>query len=43
LLVDLGGARRLGIVGELFQPGGGVQAAWQSGRQLAYRLIEESR
>jgi hypothetical protein len=43
LLVDLDGARRLGIAGELFSPGGGVQAAWESGRQLAYRLLEENR
>jgi renalase len=43
LLMDLGRARRLGIVGELFHPGGGVQAAWQSGRQLAYRMLEENR
>jgi renalase len=43
LLVDLGQARRLGIVGELFAQGGGVQAAWQSGRQLANHLLEETR
>ena len=43
LLVDLGRGRRLGIVGELFNPGGGVQAAWQSGRELAKHLLEEAR
>jgi renalase len=43
LVADLGGARRLGIAGELFNPGGGVQAAWQSGRRLAYHLLEEAR
>lgn len=41
LLLDLGRGRRLGLAGELFAPGGGVQAAWQSGRQLALRLLEE--
>jgi renalase len=43
LLVDLGRARRLGVVGEVFTQGGGVQGAWQSGRQLAYHLLEEAR
>lgn len=42
LLIDLPGGARLGIAGELFAPGGGVQAAWRSGRELARRLIEES-
>jgi renalase len=42
LLVDLGRGRRLGVVGELFAPGGGVQAAWQSGRELARQLLEEA-
>ncbi len=41
LLLDLDRGRRLGIAGELFAPGGGVQAAWQSGKQLALRLLEE--
>jgi hypothetical protein len=43
LVLDLGAGRRLGMAGELFSPGGGVQAAWESGRHLAYRLIEELR
>jgi renalase len=43
LLVDLGRGRRLGVVGELFAQGGGVQAAWQSGRELAKHLLEEAR
>ena len=29
---------RLGVCGDLFSPGGGVQAAWRSGRELAERL-----
>jgi renalase len=41
LLVDLGGGRHVGIAGELFAPGRGVHAAWQSGRRLALRLLEE--
>jgi predicted NAD/FAD-dependent oxidoreductase len=41
LLFELERGRRMGIAGELFAPGGGVQAAWQSGRQLALRLLEE--
>jgi renalase len=43
LLVGLGQGRRLGIVGELFMPDGGVQAAWQSGREVAKHLLEEAR
>jgi len=42
LLLDLERSRRIGIAGELFAPGGGVQAAWQSGKQLALRLLEEA-
>jgi predicted NAD/FAD-dependent oxidoreductase len=42
-LLDLGQGRRLGLAGELFTQGGGLQAAWESGRQLAHRLIEEMR
>jgi predicted NAD/FAD-dependent oxidoreductase len=41
LLIELPGGARLGIAGELFAPGGGIQAAWRSGRELARRLIEE--
>lgn len=41
LLVDLERGRYVGIAGELFAPGGGVEAAWQSGRRLALRLLEE--
>jgi len=40
LVLDLERGQRVGIAGELFAPGGGVQAAWQSGRQLALRLLD---
>ena len=40
LVLDLERGRRVGMAGELFAPGGGVQAAWQSGRQLALRLLD---
>lgn len=41
LLIELQRGRHVGVAGELFAPGGGVQAAWQSGRRLALRLLEE--
>ena len=31
--------RRVGVAGEAFAPGGGVQAAWLSGQELASRLL----
>ena len=34
---------RLGLCGDLFAPGGGVQAAYLSGERLAQRLIDEER
>jgi renalase len=37
LVMDAGGAR-IGVCGEIFSPGGGMQAAWQSGGALAHRL-----
>ena len=40
LVMDLGRGRRVGLAGELFAPGGGVQAAWHSGGQLALRLLD---
>lgn len=43
LALDLGAGRVLGLAGEVFARGGGVQAAWESGRHLAYRLLEELR
>jgi predicted NAD/FAD-dependent oxidoreductase len=41
VLFDLEGGARLGLAGEAFGRGGGVQAAWSSGRRLARRLIQE--
>jgi predicted NAD/FAD-dependent oxidoreductase len=43
LLLALDGGGRLGLAGERFAPGGGVEAAWLSGRQLAARILEETR
>jgi predicted NAD/FAD-dependent oxidoreductase len=40
LLFTLDGGARIGLAGEPFAPGGGVEAAWRSGRELARRLIE---
>ncbi len=39
--VKLGGGLRVGLAGDLFSPGGGVEAAWLSGRRLAERLLQE--
>lgn len=39
LSLCLPGGQRLGLAGDLFAPGGGVQAAWLSGRRLAERLL----
>ncbi|MEO7327545.1 MAG: FAD-dependent oxidoreductase [Minicystis sp.] len=41
LLVHLPGGQRLGLAGELFAPGGGVEAAWVSGLGLARRALAE--
>jgi predicted NAD/FAD-dependent oxidoreductase len=41
VLFELEGGARLGLAGEAFGRGGGVQAAWSSGRRLAQRLIQE--
>jgi hypothetical protein len=35
------GGARLALAGEVFSPGGGVEAAWTSGRRVAKRLLEE--
>lgn len=43
LLLALPGGGRLGLAGEVFSPGGGVQASWASGRELARRLTENPR
>jgi predicted NAD/FAD-dependent oxidoreductase len=41
MLIDLPGGGRLGICGDRFAPGSGVEAAWRSGRALAARLLAE--
>jgi hypothetical protein len=38
-LLRLPGGARLGLAGELFAPGGGVEAAWLSGRSLARHIL----
>lgn len=43
LLLTLPGGARLGLAGELFAPGGGVEGAWISGRRLAKRILEDER
>jgi predicted NAD/FAD-dependent oxidoreductase len=42
LLLRLPGGVRLGLAGDRFAPGGGVESAWRSGRRLARRLLEEA-
>ncbi len=42
MLLPLPGGGLLGLAGELFQPGGGVEAAWSSGRRLAQRILAET-
>jgi predicted NAD/FAD-dependent oxidoreductase len=39
MLLELPGGARLGLCGDRFAPGGGVEAAWCSGRALAARII----
>ncbi|MBI5068028.1 MAG: FAD-dependent oxidoreductase [Deltaproteobacteria bacterium] len=41
LLLGLPGGARLGLCGDRFAPGGGVEAAWRSGRALAHRILQE--
>ena len=41
LLLSLPGGGRLGFAGEVFAPGGGVEAAWSSGRTLARQILEK--
>jgi len=41
LLTTLEKGPRLGFAGDVFSPGGGVQAAWLSGSALAQRLLSE--
>jgi renalase len=39
LLLRLPGGGRLGVCGERFAPGGGVEGAWRSGQMMAKRLL----
>jgi predicted NAD/FAD-dependent oxidoreductase len=39
MLVDLPGGGRLGLCGDRFARGGGVEGAWRSGRMMAERLL----
>ena len=41
LLTRFQGGQRLGLAGDVFAPGGGVQAAWLSGSALAQRILHE--
>ncbi|HEX7477248.1 MAG TPA: FAD-dependent oxidoreductase [Polyangiales bacterium] len=41
LVLDLPRGCRIGVAGELCAPGGGVEAAWRSGEELARRLLDE--
>jgi hypothetical protein len=43
LLLGLPGGARLGLAGELFAAGGGVEGAWISGQRLARRILEDER
>ena len=42
VLLPLPGGPRLGLAGDVFSPGGGVQAAWLSGSALARRILNEA-
>lgn len=39
MLLELPGGAVLGLCGDRFSPGGGVEAAWLSGRHLAHRIL----
>ena len=39
MFFDLPGGSRLGLAGEAFAAGGGVEAAWSSGARLAKRIL----
>jgi predicted NAD/FAD-dependent oxidoreductase len=41
--ISFPGGLRLGLAGELFDPAGGVEAAWLSGRKLARRFLGEEK
>jgi hypothetical protein len=43
MLLALPGGGRLGLAGEIFWPGGGVEAAWMSGGRLAERILAETK
>ena len=40
--IKLPGGQRLGLAGDVFAPGGGVQAAWLSGSRVADRFLQEN-
>jgi predicted NAD/FAD-dependent oxidoreductase len=40
LLLTLPGGGRLGVCGDRFAPGAGLEAAWRSGRAMARRILE---
>jgi predicted NAD/FAD-dependent oxidoreductase len=40
--ITLPGGQRVGLAGDVFAPGGGVQAAWLSGLRLAERFLQET-
>ncbi|MBE2250857.1 MAG: FAD-dependent oxidoreductase [Myxococcus sp.] len=42
LLLELPGGAQVGVCGDRFAPGGGVEAAWHSGRALAARIISQA-
>jgi renalase len=42
LWLRLPSGARLGVAGDRFAPGGGVEAAWLSGRRLAERILRET-
>lgn len=41
LLLTLPGGARIGVCGDRFAPGAGVEAAWRSGRAMARRILGE--
>jgi hypothetical protein len=43
LMIGLPAGGHIGLVGEVFSPGGGVEAAWLSGRALAQRILTEEK
>ncbi len=43
LMLRLPGGATIGVTGEAFHPGGGVEGAWRAGREMARRLQGEER